>query len=306
MTSTGYNDNKITTQTVILSSNLNIHCDHLYDCIEVPVIEVEPGKKDSVKRRLLEDPRLQTGDILFKRCKYVSEGYSFKKKPVEDTSGDHKSVCKYFRNSITVIIKVEDKFLNAKITNKGKIQITGCSKDEYIPVLISILWNLFRRHPTTFTYREDPGVFKVLVIRVMVNINFSLGFQINQTDMNKAVLKHTDCISIYEKTSGYVGVNIKIMVDDEGIEDILVDQYVLQQDGTTSVGVARYMDYIHTLPAKDQKKKIPKCYTNTFLVFYSGKVIMSGGVSFVNRSTAYKRFMDIVAQYKPEFETVYE
>lgn len=292
-----YNDNKITTQTVILASNLNISGDELYECIKVLDIDVGPGKKNSVQARLLKDPRIQTGDILFKKCKHLSEGYSFEKK---------KQNPAYFRNSMTIIVKVDDKFLNAKIANKGKIQITGCSKDKYIPLFISILWKLFLQHPSTFTYREDPGLFKVLVLRVMVNINFSLGFQVNQTEMHRSVLKHTDCVSIYEKTSGYVGVNIKIVTTDENIDDIQVEQYVLQQDCATTVEMVRYVNYLDTLSAKERKKRIPKCYTNTFLVFYSGKVIMSGGVSSINRTASYNRFMDIVNKYRPEFETVYE
>ena len=64
----------------------------------------------------------------------------------------------------------------------------------------------------------------------------------------------------------------------------------------------KFMDYISTLSIKEQKKKITKSYINTFLVFYSGKVIFSGGISFINRKEAYLVFMDIINRYKDEIK----
>jgi TATA-box binding protein (TBP) (component of TFIID and TFIIIB) len=305
---TAYDENKITTQTIILSTNLNIDCEKLYERILIPsfdtILQPTGKKRENIKKKLLQEPSIQMGDIIFKKFKNYREGVNFKKK-VESEGGSHH--CKYFRNSITIITKVEDKFLNSKISNKGKVQITGCSKDVYIPQLIQIIWNLLLLHPDTFTYRETPNVFRVLVIHVMVNINFALGFQINQQQMNKTILQHTDYVSIYEKTSGYVGVNIKIHALEEKADDIPIEEYVYGLNREfISCNPIRYHEYLKTLSPKEQKKKIAKCYINTFLVFYSGKVIMPGCVSLANRVSAYNTFLNIVNTHRKEFETTYE
>jgi hypothetical protein len=131
----------------------------------------------------------------------------------------------------------------------------------------------------------------------MCNINFAIDFQINRETLNTIVNTQTQHISILEPSDGYVGVNIKIAVKEESLEQILLDQYSFIED-EWKVSKVRFMNYIESLSVKEQKKKMAKCYVNTFLVFYSGKVIMSGGISAINRKKAYELFIDIIQKYK--------
>jgi len=54
-----------------------------------------------------------------------------------------------------------------------------------------------------------------------------------------------------------------------------------------------YLEYINTLTEKERRKKIEKERHNTFLVFHSGKCIMSGMSSFCMRNS-YVSFMEVI------------
>ena len=54
-----------------------------------------------------------------------------------------------------------------------------------------------------------------------------------------------------------------------------------------------YDDYLSMLPEKDKLKKLKKQRYNTFLVFHSGKVIMSG-MDSVFMKDVYYEFLNII------------
>lgn len=151
---------------------------------------------------------------------------------------------------------------------------------------------------TLWNFKEDDSEkFEAIIIPVMCNINFSIGFQINRNLLHDIINHKTEFTSILEPSDGYVGVNIKIPIKKELMEDILIDKYTISVDEWV-VSKTKFIDYIETLSPKEKKKKLSKSYVNTFLVFYSGKVIMSGGISFINREEAYKTFMNIIMNNK--------
>jgi TATA-box binding protein (TBP) (component of TFIID and TFIIIB) len=231
--------------------------------------------------------QIEDGQIVFAQYKNSYKGMIFKK--ISE---------KYFLNSVTVIMKIANKFINIKVSNKGKLQITGCSRTEYAVTILKQFWSMIRAQKPIWSFQEDTQ-FKASIIPVMCNINFSIDFQINRESLNHIINTRTDYISILEPSDGYVGVNIKISTEEEPLENILLDQYIY--DGKEwKKSYVKFIDYIQTLSLKEQKKKIAKCFVNTFLVFYSGKVIMSGGISYVNRKRAYETFMNIIQQYREE------
>jgi TATA-box binding protein (TBP) (component of TFIID and TFIIIB) len=270
----------ISTQTLIISTNITIDCQAFYDSVQC----IDCMKRSTGKTRMIvadTDETIPDGSFVFIQYKNNYKGTLFKK-----VSG------KYFLNSVTVIMKTHSKFINLKVSNKGKIQITGCNHTEYAIAILKHFWTHISPTPL-WTYHEGCTHFQATVIPVMCNINFSIDFQINREILNTIVNTETSHISILEPSDGYVGVNIKIAAKEEPLEKILVDQYSFINKEWV-VSKTHFIKYIESLSLKEQKKKMAKCYVNTFLVFYSGKVIMSGGISFANRKKAYELFMDII------------
>jgi TATA-box binding protein (TBP) (component of TFIID and TFIIIB) len=275
----------ISTQTLIVSTNVMIDCQKFYDNIQ----PIEVKKPPTGKTRMLvqENETLTDGDIVFVQYKTEHKGMMFKK--ISE---------KYFLNSVTIIMKVHDKFINIKVSNKGKLQITGCSQDAYAITILKEFWRRIQDRKELWNF-QDGDTFKASIIPVMCNINFAIDFQINRGELNNIINTQTEHVSILEPSDGYVGVNIKISTQEESLENILLDQYVYS-DGDWKLSKSKFTDYIQTLTPKEQKKKMSKCYVNTFLVFYSGKVIMSGGISYTNRKRAYELFMEIIHKYRTE------
>jgi hypothetical protein len=62
-----------------------------------------------------------------------------------------------------------------------------------------------------------------------------------------------------------------------------------------------YQYYLDTLKSKDQQKKLDKSRYNTFLVFHSGKVIMSSMCEEFAHDTYYE-FLEIIKENYKSFE----
>lgn len=285
----------ISTQTLIISTNVGIDCAKYFAGIQcAPIPKPVTGKG----RMLVQDcDSLPEGSIVFAQYKREYKGTAFKK--ISE---------KYFLNSVTIIMRIHLKFINIKVSNKGKLQITGCNQHTYAISILKHFWRHLepeRGSIWEFHHPQATSVFEALVVPVMCNINFSIPFQINREALNTIINTQTQFVSILEPSDGYVGVNIKIAMRSEPLEEIEIDKYVFL-DGEWDISKTRFMDYILTLTPKEQKKKIAKCFVNTFLVFYSGKVIMSGGISHHNRKVAYHKFMEIVLAHRTSIQATTE
>jgi TATA-box binding protein (TBP) (component of TFIID and TFIIIB) len=232
---------------------------------------------------------IEDGSIVYAQYKKNYKGTLFK-----------KITEKYFLNSVTIIMKINTKFINVKVSNKGKLQITGCNENVPVKSILQKFWNILQGIDEEKIWNfinENDTEFRAMVIPVMCNINFSINFQINRELLHLIINTQTNHTSILEPSDGYVGVNIKIEAKDEPLEEMSIDEFILRNDYWVN-NKKKFMEYISTLTAKEQKKKMAKCYVNTFLVFYSGKVIMSGGLSYINRKKAYDMFMDIITKHR--------
>lgn len=283
-----FEDYKISTQTLIISTNLNIDCQKFFDFIECTNI----SKPSSNKTRMLvnESDNIKDGSIVYIQYKKQYKGTLFKK--ISE---------KYFLNSVTIVMKINTKYINIKVSNKGKLQITGCNESVPILDILQNFWDLIQQNKTLWNFIDESKSFRASIIPVMCNINFSINFQINREILNTIVNTQTNHISILEPSDGYVGVNIKISTKEETLDDIYIDEYIFDEKWT--INKKKFSEYMNTLTPKEQKKKISKCYLNTFLVFYSGKVIMSGGISYLNRKKAFENFMDIINKYRENIIT---
>ena len=135
---------------------------------------------------------------------------------------------------------------------------------------------------------------------VMTNIDFNLGFNINREMLDKHMNSNTDYKSLLETSFGYTGVNIKFPMEKKITHNL---PYIELNDQTDKWDISNktYTDYLGFLQDFEKKKELNKKRWNTFLVFHSGNVIMSGLGKFYMKDH-YKIFMKIINDIKKNIE----
>jgi TATA-box binding protein (TBP) (component of TFIID and TFIIIB) len=236
----------VSTKTIIATSNLQFDIVHVFETLPLE------GREGDVYVKLLYYQNQTRGDdsLLKKKNK------------------------KCFRNAVNVILQVEEnKNVNFKLSKNGKFQLTGCKNEHHAIQAVSFfIRQLFRycREYITMT----PGVPEVLVYfqTVMTNIDFSVGFCVDRQKLDHLLNQNTPFHSLLETSFGYTGVNIKFpltlpwwKMNVPVVRMSTTDDFpwTLDYESMESVGTF----------TNDQLTK--KKY-NTFLVFHSGNVIMSG------------------------------
>jgi hypothetical protein len=133
----------------------------------------------------------------------------------------------------------------------------------------------------------------------MTDIVFDIGFNINRQNLDRYMNRCTAFNSLLETSFGYTGVNIKIpfSLDPENTQITCLtwsdDQWI--QSYIT------YTDYLHDIPVKEKEKQLVKKRRNTFLVFHSGRAIMSG-MTPQYMKPIYNMFTDIMKGARKEIE----
>ena len=282
-----YEDLNITTQTYIISTDLRLRNDLLFDRLVCGELR-EPLAKQ--KKMTLRGTNLEIPDdtVLFCEYKGMSKGTPLKKL--------NKGTKTFMLNCITLIVKKMDRCYNIKVSDKGNIQVTGCTGPHCPKLVLETFWNLL------VLYEVPPtSVVNAYIYPVMCNVSFDIGFQVFRERLSTIVNQLTEFVSILEPSDGYVGVNVKICVKDEPMDQVMISRYQYSEGVWTDCPVP-YGDYLDTLPQKDKDKKMINGYGNSFLIFYSGRIIMSGGVSFLNRKRAYELFLSILNKHRATIE----
>ena len=284
-----FNDIEISTKTIIGVSNLSLNIEELFNNLNVSTYIQIPKKRGRKKKELPPDPNadLKEGSII--TLKYADDvrGVDLKKKKKSKSSAK-----KFFRNALTIVMKIDKKLINFKVSKNGKFQITGSKKDEHAEKCIKYIW----KNMNTIK-NDDESVFKingkkleVIFVTVMTNIDFNLQFLVNRENLDKYINIHTNHNSLLETSFGYTGVNIKIPFND----DIDIDLKKLTLNNQTwEESIVNYKDYINMLDIKDQEKEMNKTRYMTFLVFQSGNVIMSGMIN-TYMEKYYYNFFEII------------
>jgi TATA-box binding protein (TBP) (component of TFIID and TFIIIB) len=290
-----YNTLPVITQTFIISTNAQIDNETFFERIHCAEL-LEPLSKKYRMQVLGLNQSLPDGSVLYCEYKGIKKGTVFKPKKKSTR------IAKFMLNCITLIFKHKTKFFNIKVSNKGNIQITGCQTDQQPSDILTQLWSLLMAYNITISC-SAPTV-QAFKFSVMCNVHFHIGFSVQRAILSEMINKETKFVSIFEPSNGYVGVNIKMDVEEEMIVDAPIVK--AQFDGTQwifSDDPVPYKDYLDTLTRKERKRKEANGVCNSFLVFHSGKAIMSGGVSFKNREKAYKLFFDIINKFRGQIES---
>jgi len=268
----------VSTKTFIIYSNLTIDIEKIFEANILPITEykIVQKKRGRKKKQVEEDPNIhiQSGSILLVQYKDQHHGVKFKKSS------------SFFRNSMMIVMKVQEKLISFKVSSKGKFQITGCKTNEQAEICVLVFFNFIKAYKDMYKYTEL-NYLKIYFEPVMYNIDFNVGFQIDRELLDIYINTRTPYKSLLETTIGYTGVNIKMPVTDKNLKKIRIDckEYKKDEIIISDVSFEYLCDKFKTSKKKDN--------FNTFLVFQSGSVIMSGK-TMCCMNDAYYDFFEII------------
>ena len=306
-----FNSIKVSTKTFIVMTNLILDIDKVFKILPITEYILIPKRRGRKKKNEPADPNvnIETGSIITLEYQNNIRGVDLKKKK---KNIDNKKRGTYFRNSFTIVMIIDGKKINYKVSANGKIQMTGCKEDYQCEQCVKWFWYYIKEKNDVYhfsntkqisetkksyvledgkcTSEKKKGVvksvelnkeivpdsfLKVVFIPAMRNIDFSLNFFVDREKLDEYFNTCTDYHSLLETSFGYTGVNIKIPIK-KPIQDLILKEFFYKNDKWIEDSYITYTDYLYMLPDKDVLKKIKKLRYNTFLVFHSGKTIMSG------------------------------
>ena len=283
----------VSTKTVIAQTNAKYTIQKLFDSLPVTHYEIIPKKRGRKKQNLVVDPNkdLASGSII--TLKYFENIRGVNLKPKKKKS-------KFFRNALSVVMKVDDKLVNFKLSKNGKFQMTGIKEDRHAVNCVKCLWKHILDLDDHTLYSISGDKLSVIFRTVMTNIDFSLGFLVNRENLDSYFNRITAFNSLLETSFGYTGVNIKFPNDSILYESL--DNYTMDVKKREWVkSQILYKDYLNGFSIAERNKTLNKKRFHTFLVFHSGNVIMSGTIRQFMKGPYYK-FLEIIKECKDEIE----
>ena len=316
-----FDDIKVSTKTFIVMTNVLINLTNLFDYLKVSpynfVVKKRGRKKKSEAAEKIEE--INDGSIITVKFEKKIKGIDLKQRK----NSLKKKKGKWFRNSLTVVMMLNNKPINLKVYKNGIIQITGCKIDEHVEQCVRFLWlkmkdnevsdvssfeNEFVRDKNEdcldfnnddiyveklYRFTNDINTLVCYYIPAMRNMDFSVGFLIDREKLAKYMSTQTEFHSLLETSFGYTGVNIKLPIA-ESITDMKIKKSTYNEgENTWKDEQVLYQEYLDCLPKKDAEKKVKKKRYVTFLCFQSGKIIESAMNEEIARAN-YHYFIKII------------
>jgi len=299
-----FNTIPVSTRTIIAITNVILDLDKLYDFLPITpytIIKKKRGRKKKIEEEIPVN-NISKGSIITIDYKNQLKGVRVKPKKKSQSSSRASS---YFRNSLTIVMMISNKLINFKITRNGKFQITGCKTEENAEECIELMWNIIKDQKEIYqlekTKESTENKLTCIFLHVMRNIDFSVGFNIDREALHTYFNTTTDFSSLLETSIGYTGVNIKIPFKRPITEHRLkVLDYCDEKNRWDNCRFITFGDYISRLPPKEIQKKISKNRFHTFLIFHSGKIIMSSLCTEFAKECYYD-FMKIIKENREQF-----
>lgn len=286
-----FEDITVSTKTFIIVTNLTINLQNLHDFLPITNYTIVPKKRGRKKKITVEDPNIdiKEGSIITNQYGNSIKGVLLKKKKKNKPSS-----IKYFRNSLTEVVKIAGKFINFKVCRNGVFQMTGCREDKHAENCVKIFWDMIQPHQNhIYNFKNDSDIFHALFFPAMSNIDFSLGFNVDREKLDQ-FFNTNFYNSLLETSIGYTGVNIKFK-NKISILDIYIKELSKKNNDWQEIKLIKYKEYFETLSPKMKQKIIEKDNNrhNTFLVFHSGKCILSSVCKEFSKDSYYE-FIDII------------
>lgn len=304
----GFETLKISTMTMVVATNWKLDIKDAFDTFPITEFVVVPKKRGRKKKGVVEDPNkdVKDGSIICLNYSGQRRGPDLKpektpKKSIKKTKPKKKM--KPFRNSISIVMKVGDKYVNGKLSNNGKIQITGSKRIDHAIKFVNNIWNLINSFSKCGKMKveinDDDNIPKAVVKIVMTNIDYDIGYNIDRIKFDSYIKENdTGFISIFHPSSAYSGVNVKSLSTDP--IDNRMTLLTWDNDKLTTKRCP-YNEYLDLLSPKDREKELKKKgQYHTFLVFYSGRVIQSGP-SYQDMNKVRDKFIEMTCKNKDIF-----
>lgn len=299
-----FEDNKVSTKTIIAVTNLSIDIRKLYEYLPITHYHMQPKKRGRKKKSDVvdENKHVQDGAIITAKIENNVRGVDLKKR----VKVNKKRAGKYFRNSLTVVMVLHGKTINFKVSRNGKFQMTGCKSDEQAEECIKFCWEYIKdAKDDVWTFTRD-NKFHVSFIPAMRNIDFDLGFLIDREKLSRYINIMTEHYSMLESSFGYTGCNIKWPFNQK-LEDISVKTLTYQKATDDSnpwlEGSESYVDHLEFISEKEKHKKLTKTRFVTLLIFHSGRTILSS-MTFASGKIAYEQFTEIIRKCYDEVREI--
>lgn len=158
---------------------------------------------------------------------------------------------KTFYNQVTIHVIHNEKIMNVKVFNNGRVQITGLKKEDQSIEVMEKLLNYFK---DLNLLKEDTEMIDNKI--VLINSDFDMGYEINRDQLHRKIVE-SNIYSSYEPCI-YPGVNIKFFINQNNYEDGICNCYNICNGKGCGCGDG-------------------DCKKVTIAVFKSGKVIITGG-----------------------------
>lgn len=278
-----FEDSKISTRTFIINTNLSLE-EKFYLALPITRYIIVPKKRGRRKKVDTADPNadIRDGSIITIRS---DDG--------KVRGVDLNKPLKVFRNSTTIVMIVEGKMINFKVSQNGKFQMTGCKSWEQAEKCIKFFWKHAKDHKV---YTLSGKCFVAYFRSVMCNLGFPLNFMINRERLDSYFnLNYPQYPSMWESSQGSAGANIKFPIHD--LENVKIKKLRFLE-GKWMRSFITYGEHKKLFPGN--KKNEDEKYT-TFLVFHKGKVNMSSTDSSMMAAPFY-RFLQIINECREDIE----
>lgn len=292
---------KTSTKTIMVYTNIVFNLKELFYSIPICWVKIPYAKK--VKRTDIYAPY---GGIFSVQKRTETRGVdtrttvaSKKKKKAQKATSSavikkEKNI-EHFLNQVSILLSLEDHHIHMMLFSDN-IKIAGCRSNKDALLAVSILYENFlkvlsKKDDIPYFTLKAGAIEPIFVFEtVMRNVDFSLNFNINREKVNDIFndVGHEDRVFMSQfETTEQKNVNMKI--------------YGQKKDDFT------YLCYKPEDPIKVcytkqnfHKTKIDQLY-NTFLIFSSAKVILSGKHN-EDMEKSYNFFIKIMMDHREEIE----
>ena len=280
-----FKDIPISTRTIIVTTGVEMQITSLFNHLPVTPYKIEEKKRGRKKKDVINnhiENNIPEGSIISLKYQDKIRGVELKKK---------KRSAKFFRNAVTVIMFIENKLVNLKISTNGKMQVTGCKHIDYCKKAMKHMFNIILQDYSRYIIGEKKKEINIIFNNVMTNKDFFIGFYVNRENLDNIINSSTDHNSILETSFGYTGVNLKMNLDKERQRNFDCVKIDTETSEMTEY-IMNYETFKNNLNKKELEKENKKKYV-TFLIFQSGNIIMSG-INEVLMEKYYNIFFDII------------
>lgn len=263
---------RISTMTACSSVGCKIDTAYLYQCFTPPsdILCTIPGSKKKYK---------STVEEIVIGCKaedYESKGFFEKEKKSN-----------FFNSAALNVLIYDNKCINVKVFNNGKLQMTGVPSEEHGKRAVEIVIELFRSIPDSERRRitEDklllrPGLFRT----VMINSDYYCGTEVKRENLYQ-ILEEKYNLSVNFESENYPGVKLEYFWNTKYLHG--------PNEGRCACSLGKCI-------GKGSGEGEGNCKKITISTFQSGSVIVTGARNIQQLRDGYA-FMNTIFQDNYEY-----